>query len=127
MDEWPVPGRYERCDNLCEKGPEVVTEMTWKERTWGRWIYGGHADQLSTLNAHNSKEVSRFKSRGLKRHERFNGYTKAFDFLSGRFRHITDRFENCFEAVCVICQYQIENGYDLFDSLIEDSMLYDII
>jgi hypothetical protein len=70
--------------------------------------------------------VSRFKSRGLKRHERFNGYTKAFDCLSGRFQHSTDRFANCFEAVCVIYQYQIENGYDLFDILIED-MLYDII
>jgi hypothetical protein len=27
------------CDNLCEKGPEGVTETTWKERTWGRWIW----------------------------------------------------------------------------------------
>ena len=46
--------------------------------------------------------------------------------LDGRFRHSIKRFEDCFEAVCVICQYQIENGYDLYDILIED-MLYHIV
>jgi hypothetical protein len=29
------------------------------------------------------------------------------------------------EAVCVICQYQMENGFELFDILIDD-MDYDI-
>jgi hypothetical protein len=88
--------------------------------------YNGHPEEISSTNAHDSKEVKRFKSRALKRHERFNGYTKAFDCLSGRFRHSTDRFANCFEAVCVICQYQVENGYDLYDILLED-MLYDMV
>jgi hypothetical protein len=82
--------------------------------------YNGHAAQLSTPNSHDSKGVKTFKGRALKRHERFNGYTKAFDCLSGRFRHSVDRFATCFEAVCVICQYQIENGNDLYDILIED-------
>jgi hypothetical protein len=87
--------------------------------------YSGHPDELSIPNPHDSKEVARFKSRALKRHERFNGYTKAFDCLSGRFRHSTGRFKNCFEAVCVICQYQMENGFELFDILLED-MSYEI-
>jgi hypothetical protein len=82
--------------------------------------YGGHTAQLSHLNSHDSKEVKTFKGRALKRHERFNGYTKVFDCLSGRFRHSVDRFANCFEAVCVICQYQMENGNDLYDIHIED-------
>jgi hypothetical protein len=58
--------------------------------------YVGHPKEISSTNAHDSKEVKRFKSRALKCHERFNGYTKAFDCLSGRFRHSTDRFANCF-------------------------------
>jgi hypothetical protein len=58
----------------------------------------------------------------LKRHERFNGLTKAFDCLSGRFRHSVDRFGNCFETVCVICQYQIEMDCPLFEVLIEELM-----
>jgi hypothetical protein len=82
--------------------------------------YCGHAVQSSTPNAHDSKEVKMFKGRALKRHERFNGYTKAFDCHSGCFQHSVNWFANCFEAVCVICHYQIENGNDLYDILIED-------
>jgi hypothetical protein len=86
----------------------------------------GHPEEISSTNAHDSKEVKCFKSRALKGHEHFNGYTKAFGCLSSRFRHSTDCFANCFEAVCVICQYQVENGYDLYDILLED-MLYDMV
>ena len=42
--------------------------------------YGGHPYQCSTIkNQHDSKAIKKFKSRALKRHERFNGLTKAFD------------------------------------------------
>jgi hypothetical protein len=81
--------------------------------------YRGHPNELSSPNSHDSKEVHTFKGRALKRHEKFNGKTKNFDCLSGRFRHSTDRFKNCFEAVCVICQYQMENGHPLYDVLVE--------
>jgi hypothetical protein len=55
----------------------------------------------------------------LKRHETFNGHTKVFDCLNGRFRHSVERFANCFEAVCVLCQYQIEADKPLFNILVE--------
>jgi hypothetical protein len=84
--------------------------------------YTGHPYQCSTPNNHNSSSLSKFKSRALKRHERFNGLTKAFNCLSGRFRHSVDRFTNCFEAVCVICQYQVEMDCPLFEVLIEELM-----
>jgi hypothetical protein len=84
--------------------------------------YSGHSQQISTPNSHDSKQVKKFKSRALKRPEKFNGMTKNFDCLSGRFRHSVDRFKNCFEAVCVICQYQIENDRPLYDVLIDDLM-----
>ena len=82
--------------------------------------YPGYPNLLSTPNnRYDSTEVKRFKSRALKRHETFNGMTKTFECLSGRFRHGTKRFATCFEAVCVVCQYQLENGHPLYDILID--------
>jgi hypothetical protein len=82
--------------------------------------YVGHIYQCSTPNNHNPKQLKKFKLRTLKRHEQFNGLTKAFDCLSGRFCHIVDRFTNCFEEVFVICQYQVEMEYPLFEVIIEE-------
>ena len=62
------------------------------------------------------------KSRALKRHENFNNMTKRFGCFSGRFRHRVEQFATCFEAVSVICQYQLEDDMPLFDVLIEDIM-----
>ena len=81
--------------------------------------YHGHQKSISTPNPHDSAGVRLFKSRALKRQETFNGLMKNFDSLSGRFRHSVARFENCFEAVCVICQYQIEIELPLFDIIVE--------
>jgi DDE superfamily endonuclease len=82
--------------------------------------YNGYPKEVSTFNAHDGRPVKKFKSRALKRHENFNNMTKRFKCLDGRFRHSPDRFKVCFEAVCVICQYQMENGMPLYDILIED-------
>ncbi|KAG7342239.1 DDE superfamily endonuclease [Nitzschia inconspicua] len=84
--------------------------------------YSGHPNECSTYNAHDCRGVRKFKSRALKRHETFNNMTKRFDCLSGRFRHGVDQFGTCFEAICVICQYQLEDDMPLFDVLIEDIM-----
>ena len=78
---------------------------------------------MSTLTSHSSKHVFKLKSRALKHHEKFNGMLKNFDCLSGRFRHGVDRFKNCFEAVCVIAQYQMENNRPLYDVLIDDGIM----
>ena len=82
--------------------------------------YTGYYDTISTPNAHDDDEVKRFKSRASMRHEAFNGLVKSFGCLNGRFRHSQARFKNCFEAVCVLCQYQVENNHPLFDILLED-------
>lgn len=86
--------------------------------------YTGHHEQVSTPNSHDSKEVALFKSRALKRHEKFNGLIKNFGCFQGRFHHNRARFKIAFEAVCVICQYQIESDKYLFDVLI-DGMIDD--
>jgi hypothetical protein len=85
-------------------------------------IYNGHPKEVSTYNAHDPRGVRKFKSRALKRHENFNGMTKRFGCLKGRFCHSVKRFATCLEAVCVICQYQCELEQPLYDVLIEDIM-----
>lgn len=82
--------------------------------------YNGHRHVCSTFNAHDSRGVRKFKSRALKRHETFNNLTKRFDCLTNRFRHGVDKFATFFEAICVLCQYQIEDDMPLYDVLIED-------
>jgi len=82
--------------------------------------YNGHPNEISTFNAHDSVAVKKFKSRALHRHKTFNNMTKRFDILSGRFRHGVNQFASCFEAICVVCQYQLEADMPLYDVLIED-------
>lgn len=79
--------------------------------------YTGYPDVCSTFNAFDSTAVKKFKSRAQMRHEQFNGMLKEFSTLDNQFRHDQDKFEVCFEAACVICQYRLENGEPLFDIL----------
>ncbi len=79
--------------------------------------YTGYPDVCSTFNAFDSDAVKEFKSRAQMRHEKFNGMCKEFRALDERFRHGKQRFKVCFEAVCVVCQYRMENGEPLYDLL----------
>jgi hypothetical protein len=88
----------------------------------GNGGYHGHQKSISAPNLHDSANVRLFKSRVLKQHETFNGHMKNFDSLSGRFCHSVDRFENCFEVICVACQYQIEIETPLFDIIVQGIM-----
>ena len=49
------------------------------------------------------------------RHEAFNGRLKSFKVLAEKFRHGQEKHKSVFEAVCVIVQYDMENGRPLFD------------
>ena len=55
------------------------------------------------------------QTRARARHETFNARIKNFACLDARFRHGISKHKICFEAVCVIVQYQLENGAPLFD------------
>jgi len=73
-------------------------------------------DVLSTPNPTNDSElVRKFKSRAQRRHESFNSIIKNFECLQVQFRHGMKRFASCFEACCVIAQYQMENGRSLYE------------
>ena len=47
--------------------------------------YVGEAAVLSTPNGHDCPSVRQFKSRALKRHEKFNNLLKCFKVLSAKF------------------------------------------
>jgi hypothetical protein len=72
---------------------------------------------ISTPNSHDPRDVRKFKSRARARHESFNAKIKNFRSLAEQFRHGVTNHKIVFEAVCVICQYQLENGSPLFDAV----------
>lgn len=87
---------------------------------------GGQFRTLSIRNTCDSKELKEFKRRVRARHEIFNGRLKNFAILNERFRHRVSKrngpkdvlaaHKAAFEAVCVICQYDMENGNPLLDA-----------
>jgi hypothetical protein len=72
-------------------------------------------DKLATHNPFDSKETIDFKKRARARHETLNGRIKNFKVLDKPFRHGVDNHKVVFEAVCVIVQYELENGHPLFN------------
>jgi len=98
---------------------EKLREMGKKAIADGGYHAQEDFDVLALPNVLDADLVKKFKRRALRRHEKFNGMVKAFNCLSGRFRHPIYRFANCFEAVCVICQYQLEHGSPLFNILVD--------
>ena len=70
--------------------------------------------QVSIRNSRDSPEVKNFKKRVRARHETFNGRIKAFKALAERFRHGHEKHKVVFESICVIVQYEMENGHPLF-------------
>lgn len=69
---------------------------------------------LAVPNAKDPKELKNFKSRARCHHETFNGHIKFFKCLSETFRHGIEKHKIAFEAVCVIVQYQMDNGAEIF-------------
>jgi hypothetical protein len=71
--------------------------------------------KLSLPQTTDSKELQNFKSRARLRQETVNSRLHNFGCLSTlAFRHGYDYHKDAFEAVCVICQYQMDNGSEPF-------------
>jgi hypothetical protein len=94
---------------------ELKNKIPSGKRAIGDNGYRGEPNVVSTPSSRDPRELRRFKSRARARHESFNGRIKNFKCLSERFRHGVHKHQICFEAVCVIVQYQLENGSPLFD------------
>jgi DDE superfamily endonuclease len=77
--------------------------------------YLGERAIISTPNSHDAPELRKFKRRARSRHETINARFKNFRILDSRFCHDRHKHSIALEAVCVICQYQLEFGSPLFD------------
>jgi DDE superfamily endonuclease len=75
--------------------------------------YRGLPGVVSTPNPHDPEELRLFKRRAQARHELFNSRLKSFKCLQESFRHRLANHEVVFFAVCVIAQFQMENGSPL--------------
>jgi len=71
--------------------------------------------QLSIRNRDDAIPLRNFKKRVRARHENFNARIKNFSILEQRFRHGIPRHKAVLEAVCVLVQYDMENGHPLMD------------
>jgi hypothetical protein len=76
--------------------------------------YQGEPGIISTPSSHDTPEVRKFKGRARARQETFNARIKTFACLEKRYRHGLEKQKITFEAVCIIIQYQMENGSPLF-------------
>ena len=83
--------------------------------------YAG-VSKVTTTHQKHSKSLKKFLTRAKQRQESFHTRLKSFHILEDRFRHGTstknkmDLHKMCVEAVCVIVQYDIENGNPIFET-----------
>jgi hypothetical protein len=77
-----------------------------------------HQDEVGMFALPSSadpEELRQFKSRARARHESFNGRLKHFSFLRDGYRGVDmDKHGSAFKAICVIVQYQMDNGSPIF-------------
>ena len=74
--------------------------------------YQGEPKFLETLSSNDRETLKMFKRRACARQQKFNARIKCFGSLSREFdgEDGFDKHQLCFEAVVVICQYQLETG-----------------
>jgi len=75
---------------------------------------GGDA-KVAQPNSFDSDALREFKARGCLRQECFHARIKLFKALDGKFRHSREYHQTIFEAVCVLCVYEMELVNPLFD------------
>lgn len=72
-------------------------------------------DLMAIPNSVDPEDLKVFKSRVRCRHETFNGRIKNFSFLRCPYRGTNfEQHGECFRAICIIVQYQMDNGAPLF-------------
>ena len=78
----------------------------------------GEPNKITTTRPEDSAEVKVFKGRVKSHQETFHSRLKSFNIISQKFHHNLSpdlkEHKRAFEAVCVACQYDIENGHGLF-------------
>lgn len=91
--------------------------------------YRGEREYLSVPTSQDTEEVRDFKGRALSRHENFNGRIATYAIVEHTFRSkgltgapgtderrgLVEKHGQCFFAVTVIVQLQLDNGSPLFE------------
>jgi DDE superfamily endonuclease len=107
---WPDIKVFNMAEGLASKIPDGKMAI-------GDKGYVGAATKVTTPNPMDPPLFREFKSRVRARHESFNAKIKNFACLDEVFRHPMTKHQIAFEAVCVICQYQMEIESPLFPPL----------
>jgi hypothetical protein len=94
----------------CAPGKKAIADQGYR----GKDLVGPGLP-VATSSSLDSIALPTFKGRKKARHESFNGRIKKFFCLAQKFRHPIGKHKAAFEAVCVIVQYQMENGRPLFN------------
>ena len=117
-----INGPYKSGDNN-DRGNFVEHVLRDKLKTivkkaLGDKIYNGNPNEISTFNAFDCDEVTKFKARAQMWHDKLNGKMKEFQLIQVNFVIPDD--ETCaaeFEAIAVLVQFRLERGEYLFDIL----------
>jgi DDE superfamily endonuclease len=72
--------------------------------------YRGYSDKLCLPNPFDDESVKDFKNRARSRHEALYKRMKLYQVLEQRFRHHRQRHRTVFTAVCILLQYDFEDG-----------------
>jgi len=75
----------------------------------------GGDEKVAHPNSYDSEDLRTFKARARMRQENFHIRIKLFKCLDGKFRHSREYHQMCFEAICVLCVYEMELVNPLFD------------
>lgn len=87
-------------------GKKVVTDGGYRNRK---------DPVISAPNSHDAPELRTFKARARMRQENFNNRIKRFACLKNNFRHGRDEHGLCFVAVAVICAYEMELVWPIWE------------
>ena len=77
--------------------------------------------RVTVTRRKHSRGLKKFLTRAKQRQESFHTRLKSFHILRYRFRHGSsteskmETHKMCVEAICVIVQYDLENGHPLFE------------
>ena len=91
---------------MIPRGKRAITDSGYK---------GEDGKTVSVTHQDDSDEVKEFKARAKSRHETFNGRIKAFAILATEFRHDISFHQMVMESVCIMVQYDLESGHELFE------------
>jgi hypothetical protein len=92
--------------NKIPEGKKAVTDRGYRDQM---------DPKLAPPNSHDPEDLKIFKARARMRQEHFHSRIKKFNCLTNQFRHGWAHHKICFEAICVICVYEMELVSPLFD------------